>query len=88
MAIIRVYNGHYTVLVQKHVIIRRKKTHFDVSRTLPLGQNNLKPGGSRGARRAPVVSDAALAASQPPAGSSMESSVQLRHCVNPCDFDI
>ena len=38
------YNGHYTVLVQKHVITRRKKTHFDVSCTLPLGQNNLKPG--------------------------------------------
>ena len=82
------YNGHYTVVVQKHVIIRRKKAHFDVSCTLPLGQNNLKPGGSRGARRAPLVCDAVLAASQPPAGLSMESSVHLRQCVNPWDFDI
>ena len=47
----------------------------------------IEAGGFKGARRAFLVSDAARAASQPPAGLSMESSVHLRESVNPWDFD-
>ena len=40
---IKAYNGNYTVLVTNDGLTRRKKTYFDVSCTLPLGQNKMKP---------------------------------------------
>ena len=51
--------------------VRNQKASTAAKHTTPM-TTIIKAGGFKGARRAPLVSDAALAASQPPAGSCTE----------------